>query len=241
MKELYPAAGVKLRPQWLTPLGLLTLVGLIAAETIAWRTSPPAEGGMGNLQKILYVHVPAAWAAMLAFFVVFLFSIAYLATKKLRFDLLAAASAEVGVLMTGIAVALGSIWGRPTWGIWWTWDPRITSSAIMLMMYIGYLALRGFTDEEDRRARWSAAVGIIAFLNVPIVFWSVQWWRSLHQVPVTRDSMSGTYWTGLWMNAFAFLLVMIFFIASRYHVAELERAVELKREADAMAGGGRNV
>jgi heme exporter protein C len=90
------------------------------------------------------------------------------------------------VVLTGLTLALGSIWGRPTWGVWWTWDPRLTSTAILFMIYAGYLALRGFTDEPERRARWSAAIGILAFLNVPIVYMSVRWWRTLHQIQSSR-------------------------------------------------------
>lgn len=240
MKELYPAAGATLRPRWLTPFGLVTMLFFIVAQIVAFRISPP-DVYMGSLQKIMYVHVPAAWAAMLAYFTVFVLSIIYLVTKRPQYDLIAAAAAEVGVVMTGLALALGSIWGRPTWGVWWAWDARITATAIMFMMYVGYLVLRGFTDDEERRAQWSAAVGIVAFVNVPIVWWSVQWWSTLHQVQSTRQSMAGLYWNGLWLNAFAFLLILIFFIASRYHVAELERNVDIRLEADAMAGGRRNV
>jgi heme exporter protein C len=227
-------------PSYLRPLGWVALIALAAAQIIAWRNSP-ADAAMGNLQKIMYVHVPAAWAAMLAFFATFVLSIVYFIRRRIAADQLAAASAEAGVVMTGLALALGSIWGRPTWGVWWTWDPRLTSTAIMFLMYIGYLALRGFTDDEDRRARWSAAIGILAFLNVPIVFWSVQWWSGLHQPQSTRESMSATYWNNLWLNAAAFALVLIYFTASRYHVAQLERAAELRLEQEALDGSVQHV
>ena len=235
MKELYPAAGATLRPRWLTPLGLVTLVYFVVAEVIAFRITPP-EMYMGNLQKIMYVHVPAAWTGMLAFFGVFVLSIMFFITKRVRYDFIAAAFAEIGVVMTGLALATGSIWGRATWGIWWTWEPRITSTSIMFLMYAGYLALRGFTDDEERRARWSAAVGFVAFLNVPIVWWSVKWWSSLHQEQSTRESMAEIYWNGIWLNWAAFLLVLTFFVASRYHIAQLDREADLRLEAEAMKG-----
>jgi heme exporter protein C len=235
MKELYPAAEVTPRPRWLTPFGLITLLALIAAQVIAFRTSPPDEM-MQNLQKIMYLHVHAAWAAMLAFFVVFVFSILYLIKRDLRHDLIAAAAAEFGIVTAAVAIATGSIWGRPTWGVWWAWDPRITATTIMLLMYVGYLALRGFTEEEERRAQWGAAAGILAFLNVPIVWWSVQWWSTLHQQQNTRQSMAGIYWNGLWLNAAAFLMAFIFFAASRYHVAQLEREVQRRMESAALGG-----
>jgi heme exporter protein C len=240
MKELYEPAGIARRPAWISTLGWVSLLFLAAAQVVAFMKSP-ADSAMGHLQKIMYVHVPAAWVAFLAFFVVFVMSIMYLVRRRPSHDLVAAACAEVGVVLTGLALALGSIWGRPTWGVWWTWDARLTSTAIMFLMYIGYLAMRGFADDEEQRARWSAAIGIIAFLNVPIVWWSVQWWSTLHQPQSTRESMSAVYWNNLWLNAVAFLLVFIFLVASRFHVAQLERAVELRVEADLLEGSEQHV
>ena len=221
--------------KWVEPFGVLALLFLAGAQVMAVLGSP-ADASMGHLQKIMYVHVPSAWVGMLAFFVVFALSITYLATKRVHYDLLAAAVTEVGIVMTALTLALGAIWGRPTWGVWWTWDPRLTATAIMLLIYVGYLVLRGFAEDEERRARWSAAVGIIAFLNVPVVFWSVKWWRSLHQPQSTRESMSGTYWNWLWINAVALLLVGVYFVALRYRAARVERAAELKLESAALGG-----
>jgi heme exporter protein C len=191
---------------------------------------------MGNLQKIMYVHVPAAWVSMIAFLVVFVASVLFLWKRQLRHDLLAASAAEVGVILTALTLALGSIWGRPTWGIWWTWDPRLTTTAIMLLIYAGYLALRAFTEDEDRRARWSAAVGILAFLNVPIVYMSVRWWRTIHQVQSTPDTVDPNYVIGLRLNAFAFLFLFVFLVGSRYYVARLERARAALLEDEALVG-----
>src|SRR4029079_18503072 len=143
----------------------------------------PADAEQGNVQRIMYVHVPSAWLAYLSFFVVFIASIAYLRTSKIRWDRIAAASAEIGVLFTGLAIALGSLWGKPVWGTWWTWDPRLTTTAVLLLIYIGYLAIRRVTDNPTRRARWAAVIGIVGFIDVPIVHLSVIWWRSLHQGP----------------------------------------------------------
>jgi heme exporter protein C len=196
---------------------------------------------MGHLQKIMYVHVPAAWNAMIAFFVVFVASIGHAWKREERFDLLAASAAEVGVVLTALTLALGSLWGRPTWGVWWTWDPRLTSTAVMLVIYVGYLALRAFTEDEERRARWASAVGILAFLNVPIVYMSVIWWRSLHQIQSTPSTVDSPFVLGLRMNAFAFLFLLIFFIAARVHIAKRERAAESLREERALRAGGGDV
>ena len=223
------------RPRWLTPFGLFAIVFFIAAQAIALMFSAP-DRDMGNLQKIMYVHVPAAWVSMLAFGVVFVNSILYLWKRQPKHDLIAASAAEVGVLMAGLTLALGSIWGRPTWGVYWTWDPRLTATAIMFVIYAGYLALRAFTEDEDRRARWSAAVGILAFLNIPIVYMSVRWWRTIHQVQSTPDTVDSFYKTGLRLNAFAFLFLFIFLVGLRYYIARLERARMAQLEDAALLG-----
>jgi heme exporter protein C len=185
---------------------------------------------MGHLQKIMYVHVPVAWNFSLAFVVVFVASVRYLWTRDERHDLLAASAAEVGAVLTALTLVLGSIWGRVTWGVWWTWDARLTSTAVLLMIFVSYLALRAFTDDPERRARWSAAVGIFGSLNVPIVYMSVRWWRTLHQVQSSPNTVDPTYAWGLRLNAIAVLLLLIYFIARRYEIARAERATEQQRD-----------
>jgi heme exporter protein C len=233
-----PAASVPLAPRrWLRATGAAALVSLLGAQFFGFAASPP-DRDMGHLQKIMYVHVPAAWIAMLAFFLVFVASFLYLWRRDERYDLFAAAAAEIGVVLTGLTLALGSIWGKPTWGVWWTWDPRLTTTAILFMIYAGYLALRSFTDDAERRARWSAAVGMLAFLNVPIVYMSVRWWRTLHQVQSTPATVDAAYAWSLRLNALAFLLVFVYFLGQRYHAARLERAAERRLEDASLARGG---
>jgi heme exporter protein C len=223
------------RLRWLSPAGWLVLVILASTQVFGFLISPP-DRDMGHLQKIMYVHVPSAWGGMIAFFVVFVASLLYLWRRNPRYDLLAAAAAEVGVVLTALTLALGAIWGRPTWGVWWTWDPRLTSTAILLVLYAGYLALRGFVEEPERRARWSAAVGVLAFLNVPIVYMSVRWWRTLHQVQSSPSTLDPAYTLSLRLNAVAFLLVLAYYITARYRAAKLEWAVEERREQAALNG-----
>lgn len=225
---------------WSTLLGGLSLVSLIGAQIVGWTISPP-DRDMGHLQKIMYVHVPSAWMGFVAFSLVFVASLLYLARRKERYDLFAASCAEVGVVLTALTLALGSIWGRPTWGVWWTWDPRLTTTAILLVIYAGYLALRSFIDDDERRARWSAAVGILGFLNVPVVYMSVRWWRSIHQVQSSPATVDGPYATSLRLNAIAFLLLTIYFVVRRYGIAKLEREAEARDEAMALAGGTNHV
>lgn len=219
--------------KWLRPFGVFTLVFFIFAQASAVYLSP-ADRDMGHLQKIMYVHVPAAWVAFAAFFVVFVGSVMYLWKRDHRYDLAAAASAEVGTVFTALTIALGSIWGKPTWGVWWTWDPRLTTTAILLLIFVGYVSLRSFTDDEERRARWSAAVGILGFINVPIVYMSVKWWRTIHQVQSTPSDMDSTFLYGLLINLAAFTFVMVYYILHRFQTARVERAVEQHLEVAAL-------
>src|SRR5690606_12819572 len=153
------------------------------------------------------------------------FSVLYLVRRQERYDLLAASVAEAGALLTALTLALGSIWARPTWGVWWTWDPRLTTTAILMLLYAGYLALRAFTEEPERRARWSAAVGVLITLNIPLVYMSVRW-RSIHQVQSSPATVDSPYALGLEVNGLAFVLLLIYLTAQRYHAARLERAAE---------------
>jgi len=226
------------RPTWLTLLTWITPVALIGAQAWFVMASAP-DRDMGHLQKIMYVHVPAAWSAFLAFFWVFIQSVRVLVTRSERADLQAAAGAEVGAVLTGLTLALGSIWGRPTWGVWWTWDARLTSTAVLFLVYVGYLALRGLTDDPERRARWSAAVGILGALNVPIVYMSVKWWRTLHQMQSSPSTVDPTYAWGLRANAIAFLLVLIVFVAYRYRGLLAQHVLEREMDEAALRRGVR--
>lgn len=213
---------------------LLAFVALAATQAFAFATSPP-DRDMGDLQKIMYVHVPAAWSAFICFFVVFVASVRYLWRRNERDDLVAAAAAETGAVLTALTLMLGSIWGRPTWGVWWAWDARLTSTAVLLVIYVGYLALRAFADEPEQRARWSAAIGILGALNVPVVYMSVKWWRTLHQLQSTPSTVDPAYAWGLRLNGLAVLAIAITFIMHRYRVALLERAADRAAEREALS------
>ena len=222
------------RPPRTSPwMGVAAILVLAATQAYSISTSP-AEGDMGHLQKIMYVHVPAAWMTFLAFFVVLVFSVKYLWKGREDDDLVAASAAEVGATLNGLTLVLGMIWGRPAWGVWWVWDARLTSTLVLFLIFAGYLALRAFVDDEQQRARWSAAVGAIGAINVPIVYMSVKWWRTLHQPPSSPATLDPAYTMGLRINAFALLFVMIFFIRKRYEIARLERAAEHAAEAAAL-------
>lgn len=150
----------------------------------------PQEREMGEVQRIFYFHVASAWLAMLAFLVVFAGSLLYLWKGDRRFDRWAAASAEIGVLFTTIVLVTGPLWARPVWNTWWTWDPRLTSSLVLWIMYIAYLVLRGALPESRKKYQFSAVYGLVAFVDVPIVFFSIRWWRSMHPLVISGQGMS---------------------------------------------------
>jgi heme exporter protein C len=206
-------------------LGALAAVALIAGLIMAFGVAP-REVTQGNVQRIMYVHVPAILAGYLAFTVVLVASIAYLATRSPAADRLAHASAEVGVVFTGINIVTGAIWGKPTWGTWWTWDARLTSVAIMFVMYLGYLLLRGMLEDRERAARFAAVLGIVAALDIPLVHFSVYWWRTLHQPPTMLKpgaaSMAPAFALALAVNVAAFALLYAYLVRKRVRVLRLE-------------------
>lgn len=165
--------------RWLPTLTLIAGIALAACQYLIY-VYAPLEVHMGVVQKIFYTHLPLAWWSFMSFFTVFVASIAYLRTRDRRWDNLAGAAAEVGVLCSGLALVTGSIWGRHSWGVWWTWDPRLTTTLVMWFVYAGYLVLRSMNLPRDRQATVSAVVGIAAFVDVPLVFFSARLWRSIH-------------------------------------------------------------
>jgi heme exporter protein C len=210
-------------------LGGLTLAGLAAGLVMGFGIAP-REATQGNVQRIMYLHVPSVWVAYLAFAVVLVASIAYLVRRAEAADRLAHASAEVGVLFTGLTIATGSIWGKPTWGTWWTWDARLTTVSILFVMYLGYLLLRGMIEDRERGARFAAVLGIVAAFNIPLVHFSVYWWRTLHQPPSLMKPGPGTMpaiiVTALLVNFAAFTLLYVYFVTRRAHVLALEAEAE---------------
>jgi heme exporter protein C len=160
----------------------VTGVGALAAAVLALAVAPP-DALQGQSQRLMYVHVPSAWTAYCAFAVVLAASVAVLLRRGPRWDALARAGAELGVGMTALAIVEGSIWGHEVWGVWWTWDPRLVTTAVLLLLYLGYLTARGLPGAPERVARRSAWLGIALFAQVPVVHFSVLWWRTLHQPP----------------------------------------------------------
>ncbi len=187
----------------------------------------PPDREMGDVQRIMYAHVPAVWIAMVALTLNFLCCVTYLFKPSWKTDALAEASAEVGLMFGAVGVLLGSLSGRPTWGVYWTWDPRLTTAAIMLVAYMGYLALRRFVEDPEKRAVWSAVVGIIAAVDLPIIWFSVRWWRSLHQVQSTPKTVDPDMTLALRVNAWASLILLTLIVLHRYRVALATREAEV--------------
>lgn len=206
--------------------GLLGLVTVAIGGYLGLVVAPP-ERDMGDVYRILYVHVPAAWVGLLCVCLNFGACVAYLFKADWGADSFAEATAEVGLCFSTIAIVLGSIWAKPTWGVYWTWDPRLTTYAIMIVSYSAYLVLRGFIDDPERRAVWSSVVGIIAGVDIPIVYFSVNWWNTLHQQQSSPQTVSKPMVLPLDVSGFAFLFVMICFIALRHRIARARRAEEI--------------
>ena len=183
--------------------------------------------GEGDAGRILYFHVPMAWVAFLAFFVVFIASIQYLRTHSEKWDHLGRASAEVGLIFTTLVLITGAIWGYPIWGTWWSWDPKLTTTLILWFMYLAYLMVRSYA-EEPRGPRFAAVVGIVAFADVPIVYLSSYWWRTLHPPaaigPLAQQQPSSSIVWLLLVSLLAFTVFYAFLVRVRTQIEDTEAA-----------------
>ncbi len=204
-------------------LGILMVIGLVIGLYAAL-VYAPADAVQGEVQRLMYLHVPLILVSYLAFFVVFVTSILYLWRRQQQHDAIAHSSAEIGVLFTALAIAIGSIWGRPTWGAWWTWDARLTTTAILLLMFLGYLMLRTLVEDPSRGATFCAVLGIIGFLDIPIIHMSVVWWRTLHQ-PASMlrpgpSTVAPDMQVALYANLAAFALLYGYLLVKRLRIEE---------------------
>jgi len=220
-------------------LGWTALAALITLAILGLWVAPP-DAVQGDAQRLMYVHVPAAWLAYLAFGVTALASVLYLwrRTRSPVWDRVAGASAELGVIFTGLCLVLGSMWGRPVWGTWWEWEARLVSTAVLFFLYVGYLALRRIPGPG--RAKRCAIAALIAFVDVPIVHFSVEWWRTLHQQatvfnPDLNPEIHGTMAFTLVFGVLAFTLLYVFLLDRRYTLETLEEGREERELEQAIA------
>ena len=195
------------------------------AAWVALAVAPP-DREMGDVQRIMYAHVPMVQMMLLAGTILFVCSVLYLFRASWKTDALAEASAELALVFGAIGTTLGSIWGRPTWGVYWAWDPRLTTVAILLVALAGYMALRCFVDDPERRAVWAAVTAIVIAVDVPIIYFSVKWWKSLHQVQSNPRTVDPQMVHALRWNISAFFLVFIVFLVARYRIALAARMRE---------------
>ncbi len=205
------------KEHWAGLVGVaLLLVGSYVGLFVA-----PAERHMGEVQRIMYVHVPTAWNALLCFTCAFVAAIGSLWTGRERWDATLVAASEAGIVLNGLLLVQGSLWGRATWGVWWDWDVRLTTSLILLLLFIGVLSLRSFAAGIERKASLTAVAAIVAYVDVPLVYFCVRWWRSLHQIQSSPATVDPAMVLPLRLNAFGLLFAAIWFIVRR---ARLELA-----------------
>ena len=195
----------------------------------------PTERVQGDVQRIFYVHLPMAWVSYLAFFVVFVASIGVATGRRPGWDAVGRSSAEVGVVFTTLVLATGSLWAKPIWGTWWTWDARLTTTLVLWFIYLGYLLLRANVPDEERAARYGAVWGIVGFIDVPIVHFSVELWRTLHPEPVVLRSdgpaLPAAMLMTLLVAVVAFTLLYVLILSQRI---QLERVRERLRLASSL-------
>lgn len=207
---------------------LLVALGVVLLLAGSWwgLAKAPAEIFMGDVQRIMYVHVPTAWNWMLAVIFAFVSAVIFLFTSNYKWDSRLEAGLEVSSLLAFLLCCQGSIWAKPTWGVWWDWDPRLTSVAVLLFAFLGIIALRNFVEDAARRAIWSSVATIIAAVDLPIVYFSVKWWNSLHQQQSSPNTVSSAFYIPLRVNAFAILFLMTGFIMLRARLASRRLAEE---------------
>ncbi len=221
-------------------LGALAVVTL--SGTIVLGLGLPATYEQRTYSRMLALHPPIAWTAYLAFGITALASVLYLIprTRRARWDAVAHASAELGVLFTSLTLITGSLWGRPTWGVWWTWDARLTTTALMLTIYLGYLAQRSVADSASTRAMRSAFVGVLAVIVVPVNHMAVEWWRTLHQGRSLASldpgtTLDGDFIAAMLLGFLAMTLVFVTLLLMRTRILESEEAVEASALDEAIA------
>ena len=218
-----PARNVLLLLSGVSMVGALYLVFLYA----------PTDRNLGISQRIFYFHVSMAWVGFLAFFWVLVGSVGYLWKRSQKMDRLAYSSAEIGVVFTTLMLITGVLWAKPSWGVWWTWDPKLTTSLILWLLYVAYLMLRAYSPRGDQGARFAAVLGIIGFVDVPIIYLSVVWWRTVHPPvilgPVAEGSLDPSMRMVLMACTVAFTLLFAYLLMDRQALRRSEEEVEAIR------------
>lgn len=224
------------KPRWLSVLDIITVILLIAATAMVFFYAP-TEAVMGQVQRVFYFHVAAGWVGMLAFLVAAIAGVAYLAKGNRKWDIVGLSAIEIGIVFAFINIVTGSIWARPIWNTWWTWDPRLTTATVMELIYVAYLMLRQGIEDPDRRAQFGAVYAIVGFLSVPLTFFSARLFRTIHPVVIGSNEAGaqGQFdMTSLMLQTFMFSLITFSFIFAdllwhRIRLGQLAEKVEQLR------------
>jgi heme exporter protein C len=219
-------------------LGSAIVVLLLVAAAYGAFFIAPTDVKQGLIYRILFLHVSSAWAGLTAFFICFVGNLMYVWRRAPQWDWLGTSAAEVGLAFTTVVLVTGPIWAHPVWGIWWTWDARLTSTFVLWLLYVSYLLLRTLVEEPDRRALFTALFGIFAFLDVPLVFGSIRWWRTQHPQPVVMggpgSGLDPKMWKVLFFSWMAMLGLMTLLLLARYKLEAMRGDLEfVRREAEA--------
>ena len=210
-------------------LSIFSFLGILIALYMAFLYAP-TERTMGEVQRIFYFHVPCAWVSFIAFGVVCVASILFLRTGSVKWDTLAKSSAEVGILFLTLVLITGPLWAKPVWNVYWTWDARLTTSFILWLIYIAYLMLRSYVGDQERGARFAAVFGIIGFIDVPIVYLSIRWWRTLHPSPVigggSGSGLAPEMLQTLLVSVAAFTVLFTTLLVFRYQSERLHNKIK---------------
>ncbi len=212
-------------------VGVIALATIVVALYMALFYAP-TEKTMGDAQRIFYFHVPSAWIGFLAFFIVFVSSIMYLWRRERKWDALALSAAEIGVVFTSLVLLTGPLWAKKAWGAFWVWDARLTTTLVLWMIYVGYLMLRSNADGE-RRARFAAVLGVVGFLDVPIIYISVELWRTMHPTLLISESggLAPAMTQTLMVALLSFTFLFVFLLIQRVRLEQARDQVNFLREA----------
>ena len=207
-------------------LGILVFAGISFALYMALIVAP-TEKTMGDIQRIFYFHVAAAITGLTAFAFNFAASLIYILRKKHRWDALALSSAEIGILFFVMVLITGPIWAKPVWLVWWTWSPRLTSSFVLCLLYVAYMLIRKSFEDPERKALVAAVFGIIAFVDAPLVWFSIRWWRDIHPSPMLETGgLAPSMRPAFWVCVTAFLVLYLYLLRRRFYLESMRSKVE---------------
>ena len=213
-------------------LGLLSIVAFICGLFMVFFYAP-REATMGEVQRIFYYHVSSAWVGFFGFFVTALGGILYLISSKRQWDIVALSSAEVGLAFISMTLVTGMLWAKPAWGAYWTWEPRLTISAVQWLIYVAYVMLRGSVFSQEREARFAAVYGIVAFITVPLSWFAIRWWRTIHPQVISSEGMAMTpkMIQTLFMSLAVFTLIYVSLLRQRIRLEKARDVLANKRDA----------